>query len=500
MSIEANTGPARLGWALFGLAAALRLIGGAWAPWHVNGLGSDWLLRAWQPVDGMSRYGPGYPELFGLPVAALPFAPDHALFLCNVLLGAALAPLLYLLGRQLGLGWKAAGLVGLLVAVDPLSVQMGASEAYHPAMLAGRHAAEVLFLLAITHLGAGRRARGLALGVCGLLAACLTARVHPVGWTLAAGTPAVLLAWPGASPLRRLGAAVGAAVALGLLAVATGTVSASSLAEVLGGGLVSDTGGVGGLARGVRPSVLLAGGLFGAALSIRRGRSGLFLALPTLVSVLAAAMTWRAFTQSDVWLASYLRLWMGLPLIGLVALVEPELERLTAGRRAAALAAVAVVALGGLLLAKAAPPTTEQQEYRWLRPILLAQPSGCELRWLHRAERRWMSLPWHLLPDAAEPHRLGDGWAWDGLDRCVLYMRSSLCSSQDGRAECDALERQAVLQEVARTTLSARASYADLPYDVQEVEVVLFRALGPSALSPARPAPPGCTPSSEPTL
>jgi len=499
LSIDRNPDAARVGWALFGLAAVLRLIGGVWAPWHINGLGSDWMLRPWMGEDPMAaRYGSGYAELFSLPVDLLPLAPDHALFTWNVLIGAALAPLMFGLARRVGLGWRTAAVLGLVVAADPLAVRFCASEAYHPALAAGRHAAELALIAGASHLAAGRRGRAVGLWLVGVASAVGVARLHPIGWPLVAVAPLVLLAWPAPSLRWRLGGFVAAAASIVVGVLATGTVSVADLQGAMGSGPVSGTGGLAGLADGVRPWMLAAMIALALGLGWRRGIEGRRLGIPVVASLLGAALTWRAFTQADVWLASTLWLWAGWPLLAVVALWEPELERRLGPRTwrtAAALACAASVLV--LFLARTAPATTDQAEYRWLRPHLVAQEPGCELRWLHRAERRWMSQPWHLLPDGVPPLRVHDGWATERPGACLLYLRSSLCSSAEGREECDRLEAQAVLEEVARATLPARPSYADLPYDREEVEVVLYRVRG--AVSPEPPASPGSTPASSPT-
>ena len=53
--------------------------------------------------------------------------------------------------------------------------------------------------------------------------------------------------------------------------------------------------------------------------------------------------------------------------------------------------------------------------------------------------------------------------------------RSGLCTTDRGRAFCDALEAEYVLEPVEREVLPAVPSMLDLEYDRPEVEVVLYR-------------------------
>ena len=472
--VQVDPAPAHLGLLLFGVGAALRVVGGVWAPWHVNGHGPSWLVRTWQGTDPMPGYGPGYPELFSGPVWLLPLAPDTAVFVANLLVGAALAPLLYRLGRSLGLSWGPAALVGAVAALDPLSLRFAASEAYHPALLLGLHGAELLLVTAALRLAADRRAEGLALALAGALVAAWTARIHPIAWPMVALAPLPLLAVGG----RRRGFGP-AAVAVAALLVGVALLIAAGpegVERVLGSGPLRGGEGPGGLADGLTPKLLTWTGIGGAALLIRGGPARR-LALAAVASLLLLGATRLLFMQTGYWQASYLRLHLGLPLLAVAAALPAAIvERFLRPRLALPLLAAASLAC--VVAAHSAQLTTEQLEHRWLHGVLADQAEGCELRWVEETGKRNLSVAWHLVPGAPSPQRVGS--AEDvraGLlpGGCRLYLRSSLCASAETRRHCDEIERGLDLQEIGRVELPALPSYDEHPYDGARVPVVLFR-------------------------
>jgi len=465
------------GWWLFCGALLLRAIGGVWGVWHVNGHGPGWLLRAWQGADPMPGYGPGYPELFSGPVWLLPTAPDVAVFAANLLLGAALAPLIYRLGRSLGLSWGPALLVGLLVAIDPLSLRFAASEAYHPALLLGRHGAELLLVTAAARLVDGRRLEGLLVGLAGALVAAQTARIHPVAWPTLALAPLVLLAVRRGEQDRGGAGLVATAVgAVALALVLLVTAGPSGVERVLASGPVSSGDGPAGWLNGLTPR-LLVWTAFGAVVLSLRGGPARRLAAAAVASILLLGATRLAFVQTGYWQASYLRLHLGLPLLALAAALPADpLERLLKTR--VVVAALVAIGLACALTARGAPPTTEQAEHRWLRGALSSQAEGCELRWLEQAGKRNLQVAWHLVPGAPVPMRVrsaDDVRAGLLPGTCRLYLRSSLCAAVETRRHCDEIERGLELEELGRVELPALPSYDDHPYDGAPVPVVLFR-------------------------
>ena len=471
---QVDPGPRHVGLLLFGVAVALRLAGGAWAPWHVNGHGPSWLLRTWQMTDLMPGYGPGYPELFSGPVWLLPLAPDTAVFVANLLIAAALAPLLYRLGRSLGLSWGPAALVGALAALDPLSLRFAASEACHPALLVGLHGAELLLVMAAVRLAADRRVEGVLLALAGALVAAQTARIHPMAWPMVALAPLPLLAVPGRRRTYPLVAVAVAGLLVGLALLVTA--GPGGLERVLGSGPLSGGEGLGGLVDGLTPKLLTWTGVGAVALLIRGGPARR-LVPAALASLLLLGATRLLFMQTGYWQASYLRLHLGLPLLALAAaLPAGPVERFLRPRLALPL--LLAVGLGCALIARAAPRTTEQLEHRWLHQVLPEQPEGCELRWVEEAGKHNLSVAWHLVPGAPPPQRIRSAEdARVGLlpGTCRLYLRSSLCATRSTRRRCDEIERLLHLEEIGRAELPALPSYDEHPYAGELVPVVLFR-------------------------
>jgi hypothetical protein len=101
--------------------------------------------------------------------------------------------------------------------------------------------------------------------------------------------------------------------------------------------------------------------------------------------------------------------------------------------------------------------------------------------YLGEAGRRRLWLPWYLAPShppsafvSLTAGRNGEQQLPPG--RCVFYVRTSVCTSDEGRAACDAVEHgPRGLIPVARTTLPAAPSYTGLPYDRPAVEVAISR-------------------------
>lgn len=443
-------------------ALALRLLFGVHGPLHVNGTGPLWLAGALRP-ELLHLYGPGYPELMAL-VTRLPLAPDTAIFGANALLGALVAGLAFAIGRLVGLAWSHAAIAGALLAADPVAVHMGASEAYFPgiaALTAGGAAA----LLLAARLALGRRfVRAAVVALAGALLCAQAARVHPAAWIPVALTPLIVLAVLGAPSLRwRL---VGAAAACALVAAVTILTSGRHLAssmewstqgEVLTGPLQPSWGGV----------ALVIGG---AALALGWAPRARWLAVPAALSGCAAVLLADYYGQSAIWQQSFVRLYLTVPAVALAACVPARRWLLVGG--------VAVAALVIGFSAVPREPTTEQLEYAWLRERLLAAEPGCRLAWLGRAGDRNMALPGFLLPGA--PRGAPDLVLHPGGEPifppgCVLYVRSSLCSSGEGRHECDAIEGRLDLEPVASVALPAVPSYRRHHYDRDALVVELSR-------------------------
>jgi hypothetical protein len=190
-------------------------------------------------------------------------------------------------------------------------------------------------------------------------------------------------------------------------------------------------------------------------------------------------LTRDAYGQSAAWQQAYDRLFLALPLAGLAALVPARLPR--RGRAWAFVLAAALCAWGAWGLPLVRARTTDALEYAWLRPWFARLPAGCRVAYLASAGHRLVYLPWYLAPGHAASAVAG--LAAEGRDErglpagaCVFYVHTSLCTSAEGRAVCEALEHGLrALVPVARTTLPAAPSYGRLPYDHPTVDVVISR-------------------------
>src|SRR5205807_6745046 len=63
-------------------------------------------------------------------------APDRALYATNALLSALVAPLAYVLARFAGIDARRARLPAVLLAAEPVSIRIAASESYFPGIVA----------------------------------------------------------------------------------------------------------------------------------------------------------------------------------------------------------------------------------------------------------------------------------------------------------------------------------------------------------------------------
>ena len=438
---------------LFAIGAVLRLALGPWSVFHTNGLGPFWLRGAILDPASLADYGAGYPELFSLPVRLLPSEPDLAVFGLNALLGAALAPCVFALARELGAGARAAWLVGLLVALDPVAIRFGATESYAPALALGLGLACLLGVRAL-------RERGLRAGILGLacaLVAAQTARVHPVVW------PALLLVPLVAGGLGRraaaLALAIGAAVLLPL---------PSEFFDVLQA--VSARGGEGGL---LEPRVLGGPGsgawllaLVIAAWALWVEPRGRRVAPALIAAVLLVEATDSVYGQSAVWQASYRRIFTA-PLLASAALLLP----MRLPRWAPALALLALLPGG----ASISDRTTEQLEYRWLRPRLQAADPALQVLVPDFVGPRQVLVADYLLPRPGRLRKVRDSAQVAELRAAgpALGIWTSVCSGPDSAARCAPFEGFVVVDEVS---LPASPSFDELPYARDPVVVRWLQA------------------------
>ena len=123
--------------------------------------------------------------------------------------------------------------------------------------------------------------------------------------------------------------------------------------------------------------------------------------------------------------------------------------------------------------------TTEQAEYEFLRERFSSDvPPGCRLAHVSRAGLRVLEIPDFVAvgtsaASLSNPEDLGFSMH---PDSCVFLVRTSICTSAEGRALCAAIEERSADRElVARTILPAIPSHDELVYDEPEVEVVIWR-------------------------
>jgi hypothetical protein len=451
-------------------ALALRLGLGAWGPFHINGQGPHWINGAARDATVIAAYGPGYSEVFGLLAAWSSSGPDGAIFAANACLSAALPAVAFLIARSAGISWRVAAAGMVVLAVDPVAIRMAATESYFPLIMLSCGAAALALLRALRERPGGSW-RVVLLVSAGVFLA-LAARTHPAAWVAAASVGPIMLAAADVSLRIRCRMLVaGGLVVAGVLVASSGGVLLDVLGNLRSGALM----------RPPPPPVWWPLGwasLFAVVLGMMSRRWGL--ALCAGISALALLMTHHVYAQSWLWQQSYQRLYVTIPVLAVLsAIPAPLLEKRWGGTVALAGLVVVWWVVGLPILTER---STDHLEYRWLRSVLAAAPSPCRIIHQATAEKRGIFLPVYVGPvgrkwvavDDRLPHSLAEALA---PTECLYYVRTSLCSSAEGRPRCARLESQLQLTPVARAEFPARPSYDGLPYDSDPVEVVVARAV-----------------------
>lgn len=450
------------------IALVLRLALGPWGPLHVNGHGARFVAGVARDPADIAAYGPGYHEIFAPIVALAPSMPDSAIFACNAVLAALLVPLAFAMARLVGLPARGAFLVALLLAVDPIWIRMGATEAYFVAVGFLCAAASTAMLAGLRALDGGDRRRTVAflLAAGAMLAAAV--RIHPCGWIAAATVPFVIFAGAGASVRRRmLVTAAAAAIAGGLVLCTSGSTVLDVLGNIRAGTVFRPA------APALWPVavIVVAGAIY--AVVAPHGR----LALPAGACLAAMLLTRHAFDASWIWEQAYFRLYLTLPLVAAVACIPPRWF----ARRAVVVSATAVLVFAWLAFGwpVVVGRTTEHLEYRWVRARLQELPSECRVVHLASAGKRVLALPTYVgdrRPAVAiDLRRRSTVEAAFAPAACLYYVHSSLCSTADGRPECEAIERRLALVPVARTSFAAAREPETFGPDRDIVETVIAR-------------------------
>ena len=97
--------------------------------------------------------------------------------------------------------------------------------------------------------------------------------------------------------------------------------------------------------------------------------------------------------------------------------------------------------------------------------------AGCYVTHVSRAGLRVLHLPLYPPLIAVDPLPNVPP------DRCLYYVRASICSTPEGRPACDALERRLTFVDMARATFPARPSFRKLDYDRPQVDCFLARVV-----------------------
>jgi hypothetical protein len=465
--------------ALFATALALRVAFGFWGPHH-PGAAPMWIVGGTSNATELMHYGPGYPELFMLltaPLRAAHIAPDHALYFANAVLSALVAALAFAVARLAGVDLRRACLPAVLIAVEPVSVRIGASESYFVPIAALCLAAIACLLAAVdqwfaTPASRPNRSRGLAFAIAGGLLVAQAMRIHPIAWGEAAFAPLFAFASPRPERMReRVVALVSAYLVVGVVVLVTSGAQLLGVVDSLASGELARTRPVATIA----PVILVL--LVCMALTfVARPRWLPLLAAPHLA--IAAATRVQYTMEGALWMESYDTLVFVVPAIALASIIPERLAKVRFVPLASTLAS-AVLLVAWRLPAVRTARSTNHLEHAWIRAWMTQLPPQC--RTVHIAFAGYQDL---FLPTyAAAPRppsmfvrldlrRDVDLETALGEVRCTYYFHTSLCSTEQGRDACARIEAQLALVPAARNSFPA------VPRDrfvISPVESVIYR-------------------------
>jgi hypothetical protein len=458
---------------------------------HQNGQGPLWVAAAVSPQH--HPYGPGYRAIFGW-LRWLTREPDRGVFFVQGVLACLAVPAAAFVARRLGAHRSLCAAVALAVAVDPILGRLSRSESYY-----GLGAS--LLLLATGALAASLaslrlRSAGFVLPV--IAAALLIAQhalVHPIGWLAAALCPAVLLLAPGHWRRRARRTAAATLLVAAVVAMTAGPAMFATLHSPFGsqwtGGAAGSQPGLARLAQVWKHlPIALAALTFVAAgaRSWRRGALQATVLLAAVAALLVADIVGSGSTR--VWIhQAYLRLYAPAALVLLVS----SLQRLMVGRwpRIASTAAVASLAVAVAATHWSAwttlPTDAQEQELalRWRSSL----PTSSRVAYVERIGRRVLTLP--IYDDAPDISPTPLVLRMDGMiedlarvGQETFYVRTSLCSTREGRDFCTQLEGRYRLTPVHEVELPAIPSMVGLGYDGPTVRTGLYRVSGARADGP----------------
>jgi hypothetical protein len=456
---------------LFGIAMALRAGLGPWGPLHVNGMGPSWVAGASRAPLLLAAYGPGYTEIFTAITRLTPSRPDWAIFASNALFSALLPPLAFVLAQLMGTGRHAALAAGLLLAIDPVSIRMASTESYFPAIIFFCSSAAVSLLFAVREMERGKRSWAATWVVGAGLLLAQAARIHPAAWAPVATIPLVILASARATLATRL-----------LMCLASGVVIGGMLVATSGGVLLNVFGNVRSGTLMYPPStppygnlIYLAAAVAAYAFLVRRP----WFAVAAGVPLAAMFMTSAWYGQSWIWQQCYDRLYLTVPLIAVVAALAGLLRQRWFAVTLALVAAFMWFSFARPLIGER---TTEHLEYHWLREQLARLPAECRIIHVAGAGNRGVALPTYVRLQAAEAVEIRAGEEYTLAQAlapasCIYYVRTSLCSTPEGRNACAQVENRLRLERVARAVFPAWPSSRHAPYDTDSVETSIAHAV-----------------------
>jgi hypothetical protein len=440
----------------------------AW--FHQNGQGPTWLVA----LDAPSRwsYGPGFGEVFQ-PVQWLAGAnPAPTLFFEQGLWCAAAVGALWVATRLTGVATQIAWAVALVTAIEPTLARASGSESY----FATTHA---LLALASATLALAAEFDAKPLQLAGAIgAACLAgeaARVHPYAFAAAPAVPAVLLAH---RRFATLGRGRIAAIAVTFVATLLALEALATYHRIWQPSTSHWRARVGTLAQPVESAFAIALIALAALAARQRVRGIGFVAIAAIYGLVA----WRSRLQlahvHPAVDAAYAAM-LATPVVPLVARGVSDL----AGAANATRVAVGLAVISSIHVAIAWKPVTtlatDAREVELVEGWRQSLPAGGSIRFLSRAGNHTTTFP---LRDASAVELIastaGDRSSGDEVEASTHYLHSSVCSTDEGRATCDAIESHLRLEPVARASLPARPSQFDLPYDRGEVPIVLYRIVG----------------------
>lgn len=479
--------------AAFGGAMALGafVLRWLWFPgmfFHQNGQGPLWVSVLVSPQH--HPYGPGYRMLFGW-LRWFTRDPDRGVFFVQGALACLGPPCALFLARRLGARRPLACALAVAVALDPILGRLSRSESYYGVGASLLFIAAALLASSLTSLRI--RSAGFLLPV---LASSLVitqhALLHPIGWLAAALSPAVLLLGPGHWRRRARRAAAATLIIAVVVAVLAGPTLFSVLRSPFGehwtGSGSQGFHGFAAIGRMLRSSTVVLLTLAAVASTAMSARSLVRGALQALVMVVAlVALLLADLVGSGVTMAwvhhAYLRLYAPVA----VALAAVTLRQLPKSRSQGLALGLGVALLSALVSWRSWPAWTKvptdalEQEValRWRSEL----PAASQVAYLERMGRRLLVLPFYQ--DAPRvgpsPKILRGGEFVDDLSRqgrMMFYVRTSLCTTQEGRDFCAQIERRYRLERLHEIDLPATPSMVGLGYDRPMVRVGLYRVIG----------------------